>query len=849
MAKAAIIVESPTKTRTLGGILGKDYKLLASMGHVRDLPEDGLAVDVENDFQPQYVTIPKKKKTISELRKALEGVDEVYLASDPDREGEAIAWHLAHVLGLERAKRIEFNEITAEAVKDALQHPREINMQRVNAQQARRILDRLVGYEISPLLWKRISGRSSAGLSAGRVQSAALRLICDREREVAAFVPEEYWSLDVKLCPRGSDEAFAAKVLSRDGEELDPRGEAAVLPLVEELRRQTYLVAKTETRPWSRNPQPPFITSTLQRAAATSLGFSSKKTMQLAQDLYEGIEADGEHVGLITYMRTDSTRVADQAVSMAREYITRHHGADYVGPGAKGKQVKGAQDAHEAIRPTDLARTPGEVRAYLSEDQTALYELIWQRFVGSQMAAARFERTTVDITAGPFGLRASGSRLTFPGYLAVMPEKEEEPEVRVLSSLTEGQPLDLVDVLPEQHFTKPPPRYNEASLVQALEENGIGRPSTYAAIIETLRQRKYVQMRSRAFVPTGTGFAVNDYLLQFFPHIMDIQFTARVEEDLDEIEEGDVDWVQFLRDYYQDLQQYMREATENGPRYLGGETCEKCGGRLMVRYSVHGTFAGCENYPDCDYTRDLIPETGGKSEAEPVGRDCPQCGAPLVKRAGFKGRPFIACSTYPKCEYKERIGADGEVRPVASAIATEVECDRCGAPMLLRDSKRGKFLGCSAFPKCRNIRSLAHLEQAADGSILALEVAPPKETKPARRQKETEGGAKEPAPAKANGDVVPGLTCDECGSAMVVRRGSRGPFVACTAYPRCKNTKPMKAAIEAGYKPPEPKKLDAQCPECGRDLVIRSGRKGKFVACTGYPECLYTREATAAETR
>lgn len=849
MAKAAIIVESPTKTRTLGGFLSKDYKLLASMGHVRDLPEDELAVDVDRDFAPHYVVIPGKKKTISHLKRELAGIDEVYLASDPDREGEAIAWHLAHVLGLPNAKRIEFNEITADAVRAALQHPRDIDLRRVNAQQARRILDRLVGYEISPLLWKRISGRNSAGLSAGRVQSAALRLICDREREIAAFVPEEYWSLEVKLRPEGSEEVFAAQVLTRDGEELEPRNEAAVLPLVQELAQQAYVVAKTETRPWTRNPQPPFITSTLQRAAATSLGFSSKKTMQLAQDLYEGIEVGGEPVGLITYMRTDSTRVSDQAVALAREYITRHHGPDYVGPGAKGKRVKGAQDAHEAIRPTDVRRTPPEMRSYLTEDQAALYELIWQRFVGSQMAPARFERTTVEITAGPFGLRASGSKLIFAGYLAVMPEQEEEPEVKVLSSLVAGQPLALVEVVPEQHFTKPPPRYNEASLVQALEENGIGRPSTYAAIIETLRQRKYVQMRSRAFVPTGVGFAVNDYLLQFFPHIMDIQFTARVEADLDEIEDGDVDWVQVLRDYYRDLQQYLTNAAENGPQYLEGENCPQCGGRLVVRYSVRGTFAGCENYPRCEYTRDLIPESGGKTEAEPVGRDCPECGAPLVRRAGYRGRPFIACSAFPKCTYKEKIGADGEVRPMQAAVATDVACDRCGAPMLLRDSRRGKFLGCSAFPKCRNIRSIAHLEQADDGSIVKLEVAPAKESTTQPRPPRTADAGDEPAPAKVNGDLVPGLVCDQCGSPMAVRRSSRGPFVACTAFPQCKNTKPMRVAIEAGYKPPEPKKLDSQCPECGRDLVLRSGRKGKFVGCTGYPKCRYTREAMAAEIR
>jgi DNA topoisomerase-1 len=569
LTKAAIIVESPTKTKTLSGFLGKDYKLLASMGHVRDLPEDDLAVDVAHDFAPHYVTIPGKKKTIAQLKKDLKDVEEVYLASDPDREGEAIAWHLAQVLELDKPRRIEFNEITEEAVKNALAHPREIDLQRVDAQQARRVLDRLVGYQISPLLWRRIGGRSGVALSAGRVQSAALRLICDREREIAAFNPEEYWSLEVELTPHGEPKPFRATVKSKDGEELDLKNEGQVKPLADELAQAQYVVAQVEKKPRSRNPQPPFITSTLQRYAANELHFSARKTMMVAEQLYQGVEAGAEGtVGLITYMRTDSTRVADQAVSQAREFIKEQFGESYIGPGARGKTAKGAQEAHEAIRPTSLTYTPEQMRPFLDKDQAALYELIWRRFIASQMAAAKFEQVAVDIVAGPYGLRATGSSVVFPGYLAIMPEREDDGEVGVLAELQPEQELALLQVFPEQHFTKPPPRYTEATLVQELEENGIGRPSTYAAIIETLRQRKYVRMKERAFVATPTGFAVCDYLTDYFPHVVDIEFTSRVEEDLDEVEEGHVNWVELMRRYHEDFEGQLQAAQDEGPQVL-----------------------------------------------------------------------------------------------------------------------------------------------------------------------------------------------------------------------------------------------------------------------------------------
>lgn len=833
MAKAAIIVESPTKTKTLSGFLGKDYVLLASMGHVRDLPEGDLAVDVAHDFAPDYVTIPRQKKTITKLKADLKGIETVYLASDPDREGEAIAWHLAQVLGLKNPKRIEFNEITEEAVKNALAHPREIDINRVDAQQARRILDRLVGYEISPLLWRRMGSRGGTALSAGRVQSAALRLICEREREIGQFVPVEYWSLDVELTPQGKQQPFKAAVKQVDGQDLDLKAEDQARPLAEELERAAYVVRSVEKKPRSRNAQPPFITSTLQRQAANELHFSARKTMMVAEQLYQGVETDEGTVGLITYMRTDSTRVADQAVQQTREFIKDQFGDEFIGPGVRGKTAKGAQEAHEAIRPTSTLRLPEQMAPFLDKDQASLYDLIWRRFVASQMAPAKFEQVTVDITAGRFGLRATGSSLQFAGYLAVMPDKEDEEKVGILAELVAEQPLDLVQVLPEQHFTKPPPRFTEATLVQELEENGIGRPSTYAAIIETLRTRKYVRMKERAFVATPTGCSVFDYLMDFFPHIMDIEFTARVEEDLDEVEEGAEPWVDVLRRYYDDLESQMAAAKAEGPQVLEGEKCPKCDGDLLIKYSLHGKFAGCAKYPECDYTKNLGVEVAEKNEVEPVGRNCPQCESALVYRAGFRGKRFIACTGYPKCKYTEQIDADGVARPKLPPKESGVLCDKCGGMMVIRQSKRGPFLGCGKFPRCRNIKPITLMEGVPGAEELLAELA-------ASAPAAGEAGA----PSGAAAEPID-LKCDECGLPMIVRSSARGPFVACTGYPKCKATKPIAAAYQAGYEKPQAKELDESCPECGKPLLVRGSKRGEFVGCSGYPKCRYTRDVGA----
>lgn len=712
MAKAAIIVESPTKTRTLKRFLGDEYELLASMGHVRDLPENELSVDVEDGFRPTYTSTPQQQKVLAGLRKALKKVERVYLASDPDREGEAIAWHLAEALGLTDATRIEFNEITEQAVREALAHPRPIDPDRVNAQQARRILDRLVGYMLSPLLWERFSTRGNRqSLSAGRVQSAALRLICEREREIAAFVPVEYWSITANLTPLTQEAPFDAELKTRDGQELELHTAEEAQPIAEELRQLAYVVESVQRRERRRNPQPPFITSTLQRAAANVYYFSARKTMNVAQQLYQGVELPEGSVGLITYMRTDSTRIAAPAREQALQFIRREYGEAYVGPGVTGKKAKGAQEAHEAIRPTSVERTPQSLRPYLDEDQYKLYELIWRRFVASQMAAAVLDQTTVDIRAGRYGLRASGSVVKFPGFLSVVkPEEDEEEQGGALPELHEGEDLRLLGVSADQHFTKPPPRYTEATLVRELEENGVGRPSTYAQIIETLRQRKYVRMEKRMFVPTPLGFSVNDYLVENFPETIDVEFTAKVEGELDEVEQGRTDWVALLREFYEPFRARLEQVQAAPPKVLEGEPCPECGGRLLVRYSAYGKFAGCENYPQCRYTRDLNEGIVKRAEPELAGDDCPQCGKPLVIRQSRRG-PFVGCSGYPACKYTRDVeGLEKRSRP--KAVPTDLKCDKCGEPMVVRQGRRGPFLGCSGYPRCRNTRNLTAEEQA-----------------------------------------------------------------------------------------------------------------------------------------
>ncbi len=764
MAKAAIIVESPAKTRTLQRFLGDGYELMACMGHVRDLPDHEMAVDIEHGFRPSYTTNDSQSKVLAKLRKALKGVDQVYLASDPDREGEAIAWHLAEALGLADAQRIEFNEITESAVRGALEHPRRIDMDRVNAQQARRVIDRLVGYMLSPLLWEKLTGGRPSGLSAGRVQSAALRLICEREREVAAFIADEYWSVTATLTPFEVEAPFEAQLRTKGGEELELKTAEQAEPAAEALRHLPYEVGAIQRKERRRAPQPPFITSTLQRAAANALGFSARKTMTVAQLLYQGVETPDGPLALITYMRTDSTRIADQARQQAVEYIKGRYGEAFVGPGATGKKAKGAQEAHEAIRPTYVEHTPESVQAFLDADQMRLYELIWRRFVASQMAAAVYDQTTVEITAGPYGLRATGSVVKFAGFLSVQgKEDEEEEEGKSLPPLQEGQALKPLGVSADQHFTKPPPRYTEATLVRELEENGVGRPSTYATIIETLRSRKYVRMDKRQFIPTALGFSVNDYLVGNFPEIIDVEFTARVEGELDDVENGDVDWVSLLGSFYGPFKARLEEAQKASPRVLEGEACPECGGRLMERFNRFGKFAGCENYPECKYTRDLLGDLVKKTPAEPTGEKCPECGKDLVRRQGPRGSTFVGCSGYPKCTYKQASGEDSGER--AAPEPTGEKCPQCGKELLVRQGRRGPFLGCSGYPKCKYTRDMAGEKPSASAAI------------------------------------VTDIACEKCGKPMTVRSGRRGPFLGCSGFPKCRTTRNLTDEEQARWLP------------------------------------------------
>ncbi len=675
-----VIVESPAKARTVGRFLGKDYTVKASVGHVRDLLRSQLSVDVEHDFQPRYRVPNEKRQVVKELKKLVQNAAEVYLATDPDREGEAIAWHLMEATGIkpDQMRRVVFHEITRSAIEEAFSHPRDIDMQLVNAQQARRILDRLVGYKLSPLLWSKVRSR----LSAGRVQSVALRLVVEREREIQAFVPVEYWSIAAELAKQqaaegdGREEArpsFIAKLHRIRGEEVDLKNEADTMAIVEELETALYLVRKVKIGQRRRRPSPPFTTSTMQQQASQKLGFSASRTMRVAQQLYEGIElGDAGRVGLITYMRTDSTQVAEQAQQEARQYIAERFGERYLPekPPRYKTKAKGAQEAHEAIRPTSVMREPKAIKPYLTRDQYRLYTLIWRRFVASQMAPAIFDTISAEIPAIPRGylvngevpeeqikhpvylFRASGSRVRFPGFLVVYKRGEDEEEApedegNYLPPLMEGEVLDLLRLLPEQHFTQPPPRYTEASLIKALESYGIGRPSTYAPIVSTIQKRGYVRKEGRQLIPTETGFIVNDLLVEHFPEIINLDFTAKMEADLDRIASGEVDWVSVVRDFYDPFAQAVARAEEQMPEVRMdnqpiGRDCPECGAPLVIKWGRYGKFIGCSRYPECRHTEPWL---------EKIGVTCPECGGDLVEKRTRRGRIGYGCSNYPTCNF------------------------------------------------------------------------------------------------------------------------------------------------------------------------------------------------------
>ncbi len=695
MSKKLIIVESPAKTRTLKGFLGNDYQIEASMGHVRDLPEKRLAIDIENDFAPTYVIIPERKDLIAKLKAAAKDASEVYLASDPDREGEAISWHLKEALGLKDPKRIQFNEITKSAVEAALLNPRTIDMDRVNAQQARRELDRIVGYKLSPLLWRKVK----KGLSAGRVQSVAVRLIADREREISAFVPVEYWSITAQLTPdvtpslEGSKtrRQFDAALTERDGKKIAVNDQAGSDAVLKDLTGAQYAVKTVKRSEKRRNAAAPFITSTLQQEASRKLGLSARDTMRTAQELYEGVDVQGEgHIGLITYMRTDSTRIADEAQQAARAFITANYGPAYA-PDQPKQHKKGgsAQDAHEAIRPTDVNHRPEDVAKLLSARQAKLYKLIWQRFVASQMSPAVFDVVTVEISARNYTFRATGSTVKFDGFLRVYQEGKDDPnkvddeERQPLPPLVEAQPLALVDLIPKQHFTEPPPRFTEATLVKALEEQGIGRPSTYAAIISTIVDRKYVELTEKKFHPTELGDVVNDLLVKHFPTVLDIAFTAGMESRLDNVADGNEDWVKMMRDFYGPFAETVARAGEEAEKVkiepkLAGMDCPNCGKPMVIRSSRFGEFIGCSDYPEC--------KTIVRPEPAKIDVPCPKCGGEIAQKRSRKGATFFGCNNYPTCDFV----AWG--KPVGRA------CPKCQSPLVENTFRGGRVIGI----KCHN---------------------------------------------------------------------------------------------------------------------------------------------------
>ena len=659
-----VIVESPAKARTVGRFLGKDFTVRASVGHVRDLLRSRLSVDIEHDFAPTYRVPNEKRDVVKELTQEVASADEIYLATDPDREGEAIAWHLMEATKMEpeRVRRVVFHEITEEAIRESFAHPRSINMDLVDAQQARRVLDRLVGYQITPLLWERVRGR----LSAGRVQSVAVRLIVEREREIQAFVPEEYWTIDAELTPPEADgrkaQSFLARLVKINGEKAELHNKDEVDPHLEVLQRAEYVVEEVKRGVRRRRPSPPFTTSTMQQDASRSLGFTARKTMSVAQELYEGVDiGEGGTVGLITYMRTDSVNIAAQAVEEARGFIKQTFGGDYLPkePRIYKTRSKGAQEAHEAIRPTSVLRTPEAMQPYLNRDQYRLYNLIWQRFVACQMADAVYDTIRVEIGAGLPGekrtyvFRASGSILKFPGFLAVYQEARdedmatEEDEGRILPDMNQSDLLRLLRLLPEQHFTQPPPRYTEASLVKTLEEYGIGRPSTYAPIISTIQQRGYVTREDKRLTPTETGFVVNDLLVKYFPNILDVAFTASMEAFLDQIAAGEREWVPVLREFYGPFEKQLQQAQATMPTVRTeeevGRACPVCGKPLIVRWGRYGKFIGCSGYPECRHTEPWL---------EKIGVKCPQCGeGEIVERKTRKRRIFYGCSRYPECDF------------------------------------------------------------------------------------------------------------------------------------------------------------------------------------------------------
>jgi len=812
LAKGLVIVESPTKAKTIEKYLGKGYTVEASLGHVKDLPKSTLGVDIDNDFETEYVVIPGKEKVIARLKKLAVGMDTIYLAPDPDREGEAIAAHLAEELGdgkkkkkkkgengHERFRRVTFNEITQRAVREAFEHPRDIDQHLVDAQQARRVLDRLVGYQVSPLLWDKVR----RGLSAGRVQTVALRLIVEREREIKAFEKKEYWTIDAHLAA-AKPQAFDARFLGKGEEKIEIPNEEEAQKIRAALETADWIVRSAEKKERRRNATPPFTTSKLQQDASRKLRFSVKRAMMIAQRLYEGVDIGDEgSVGLITYMRTDSTRVAPEALTEVREYIGSNYGPDYLPQTPNTyKEKKDSQGAHEAIRPTSAMRHPDQIKQYLKEDEFKVYKLIWQRFVASQITPAVFDQTTVDIDAksgaDTFWLRVTGSILKFDGFLKVYEESkegkdEEDEELKhKLPALEAGQKLTLKSLNPEQHFTEPPPRYNEASLVKELEERGIGRPSTYSAILSTIQERQYVQKLGGKFVPTEIGLVVTDLLVENFRDIFDVQYTARLEEELDEIEEGKEGWTDALAGFYKKFEKDLRYAhkhMENIKRMEKptDEKCERCGSPLVIKWGKHGSFYACSSYDkedpnSCTFTKENpinLPDLDTADVQETTQEEyCENCGRVMVLKRGRFGQ-FMACTGYPDCKTTRRLDQGKRVPD----ITLEELCPKCQRNMVIRHGRYGEFTSCSGYPECKYVKQ----------------------------------------------NFV-GVKCPLCKDGELVEKRARkgNTFYGCSNYPKCKFTSANKPIAE-------------KCPSCGSEYLVEKYLKsGPVIACPN-KECEYER--------
>lgn len=693
--KNLVIVESPAKAKTIKKILGDSYQIKASVGHIRDLPKKTLGVDIKNNFEPEYEILENKKKVVDELNQAAKDADEIFLAPDPDREGEAIAWHIASILKKPKKHihRIEFNEITKTAIQEAVKSPRPINMNTVNAQQTRRILDRLVGYKLSPLLWAKVG----KGLSAGRVQSVAVRIICDREKEIEAFIAEEYWTISAELAKQKSSVSFNAELTKFNGEKLEIKNGDESAKIVEVLSKSSteFKVSKVATRNSQRKPQAPFITSTLQREASNRLGYSVKKTMQVAQKLYEGINlgASGP-VGLITYMRTDSTRVSDEATEAAKEYIVEHYGKNYYPeePRVYAKKGKNVQDAHEAIRPSYIDKSPQKVKEYLTNEEYRLYKLIWERFIASQMQSASVTTISVEVEAAKHTFRASSSKITFDGFLIVYDDREEEEKTDAIPDLKKDDILKLKKIDPKQHFTQPPPRYSEATLIKILEELGVGRPSTYAPTISTIQDRGYVIKEEKSLIPTLLGRAVNELLVKHFPEIVDSQFTANMETNLDEIAEKNAEWKKILDNFYTPFAEVLKKAKKEMEKVeiLTENICSECGKQMALKTTFNSQFLGCSGYPDCKNTMPLAKDQKPLPEDRPSDELCEKCNsAMLIKRGPFGD--YLSC-TNEECKNRKKY-----------IKKTGVKCpqDGCDGEIIEKKSRYGKvFYGCNKYPAC-----------------------------------------------------------------------------------------------------------------------------------------------------